>query len=233
LSYEHYVYNWLLVNTRTFYFTSPLIFLPKPINRDDCMALNPFADYFNHSSSPSASASFSSTGYVISASFPIEQGDEIYISYGNHSNDFLLAEYGFILDTNQWDEVSLDEWLLERFDEKQQEVLREAGFKGKYALDAEGVCYRTKIAVRLLCMPLNKWRRMVSVGLEDGDRYQSEVDEILMKVFQTFAKDAYRKIQSVKSLDCGLANQRETLSRRWHQIRALLEAAMERSDSKA
>jgi hypothetical protein len=42
-----YVYHWLIVNTRTFYFVPPGISTPS--NPNDCMALCPFADYFNHS----------------------------------------------------------------------------------------------------------------------------------------------------------------------------------------
>jgi hypothetical protein len=44
---------------------------------------NPFADYFNHADVESASASFSPSGYTMTASRSIKQGDEIYISYGN------------------------------------------------------------------------------------------------------------------------------------------------------
>jgi hypothetical protein len=226
LSYEHYVYNWLIVNTRTFYFTSPRIKLPMPINSDDCMALNPFADYFNHTDFESAAASFSPQGYTITASKPINEGDEIYISYGNHSNAFLLAEYGFVMESNKWDEVSLDDFLLPLFDEAQKGRLNESGFLGKYVLDRDGVCYRTQIALRLLCMQSNKWQRLVGIGLEDGDKFQGAVDEILLKVLKSFAKNADEKVVSIKGLDCGLASQRETLSRRWNQIRLLLRTVM-------
>ncbi len=62
------------------------------------MAQSPFSDYFNHTSSPSAcNVLFSSSGYTITTPAKIKQGEEVYISYGNHSNDFLLTEYGFIL----------------------------------------------------------------------------------------------------------------------------------------
>jgi len=228
LSYDHYVYNWLIVNTRTFYFTSPRIKLPHPTNKDDCIALSPFADYFNHTDIETASASFSPAGYVITASQPIKAGEEIYISYGNHSNDFLLAEYGFVMERNKWDEVSLDEYVLGLFDEKQRGKLEEGGFWGKYVLDGEGVCYRTQIAVRLLCMPVNRWQRLVAAGLEDGDKHQGTVDEILLKVLKKFGKSADEKIEFIKALGCGLVSQRETLSRRWNQIRLLLSTAMKR-----
>ena len=114
LSYDHYLYNWLIVNTRTFYFTSRKIKTKNPLNRDDCMALIPFADYFNHADVGSV-VTFSPSGYKICTDRQIEKGEEIYISYGNHSNDFLLAEYGFILDENKWDEISLDELILPLF----------------------------------------------------------------------------------------------------------------------
>ena len=45
-SLQRYTYYWLIVNTRTFYFEPPGV--KKPPSRDDCMALCPFADYFNH-----------------------------------------------------------------------------------------------------------------------------------------------------------------------------------------
>lgn len=228
LSYDVYVYNWCIVNTRTFYFTSPKTKLKSPVNRDDCIALNPFADYFNHMDLKTASASFSPSGYVITASQPIKQGDEIYISYGNHSNDFLLAEYGFVMERNKWDEILLDEFVLPLFTEQQKGKLEEAGFLGKWVLDGEGVCYRTQIAVRLLCMSTNQWQRMVGLGLEDGDKYQGAVDQTLLKVLKQFAESAEEKIESVKALDCGLVSQRETLSRRWDQICLLLSTAMKR-----
>lgn len=45
--YEDYLYNWLIVNTRTFHYLSSSRKVKRPKNPDDCMALNPFADYFN------------------------------------------------------------------------------------------------------------------------------------------------------------------------------------------
>jgi hypothetical protein len=50
--YEDYLYHWLIVNTRTFHYTSFARNSKRPSNPDDCMALNPFADYFNHTDSP-------------------------------------------------------------------------------------------------------------------------------------------------------------------------------------
>ena len=43
---ESYTYNWLVVNTRSFYYELPR--LKEPRARADRMALCPFIDYFNH-----------------------------------------------------------------------------------------------------------------------------------------------------------------------------------------
>jgi hypothetical protein len=45
--WETYSYFWLIVNTRSFYYLMPDE--EPPEDRNDAMALVPFADYFNHS----------------------------------------------------------------------------------------------------------------------------------------------------------------------------------------
>jgi hypothetical protein len=232
LSYDHYLYNWLIVSTRTFYYTSPRIKNPKPLSHDDCLALVPLADNFNHAD-VGCEVTFSPCGYKISANRQIEKGEEIYISYGNHSNDFLLAEYGFILEDNRWDEVCLDEIILPLYSEEQKQQLKEAGFLGKFVLDKETVCYRTQVALRLLCMPVDRWRFLVADGIEEKGKYQMTADRILLKVLKQHLGSVDKKLEQVEVLDCGLQIQRETLSRRWKQIRLLLAASITRIEVKS
>jgi hypothetical protein len=227
LSYDIYLYNWLVVNTRTFYYTPPKAKTKNPLNRDDCLAFIPFADYFNHAD-VGCEVTFSPSGYKICTSRQIEKGEEIYISYGNHSNDFLLAEYGFILDENKWDEISLDEFVLSLFSEEQKLILNEAGFLGKFVLDRETVCYRTQAALRLLCMPLNRWQLFLANGLEDEDKHQEAVNKILLGALATYLDSVHEKLKQIRVLDCGLSSQRDTLSRRWKQIHLLLTNAISR-----
>lgn len=44
---------------------------------------------------------------------PIEEGEEIFNSYGDHSNSYLLAKYGFCVGDNPFDIVDLSEQILE------------------------------------------------------------------------------------------------------------------------
>ena len=195
------------------------------------MALTPFADYFNHADVAAADALVGPHGYAITASQAIMKGAEVYISYGNHSNDFLLAEYGFVLENNKWDEVLLDDLLLPLFTEEQRRKLREMDFLGKYVLDGEGVCYRTRIALRLFVLPVTQWQRLLSSGLVDNDQHQGAVDGILRNVFNSFLESVDAKLNSIKVLGWGLPSQRATLSTRWSQIRVLLNTAMKRIGS--
>jgi hypothetical protein len=46
---DAYLYNWLIVNTRCFYYDLPMGWKPKA--NDDKMVLCPFMDFFNHADS--------------------------------------------------------------------------------------------------------------------------------------------------------------------------------------
>jgi len=227
LVYEDYLYNWLIVNTRTFHYTSSSRKIKKPSNPDDCMALNPFADYFNHTDSQGCEVTFGPDGYKIHADHAIEKGDEIYISYGSHSNDFLLAEYGFILSENKWDETSLDSCILPLLSAKQKQQLDDVGFLGKYILDKETVCYRTQVALRLLCLTVKRWQRFVS-GQDDGEKDQLAVDACLAKILEGYLDYVEEKVERLKMLDSGLDRQRTAVSDRWKQIHLLLKGTIER-----
>jgi hypothetical protein len=215
---DDYIYAWVIVNTRTFYYLLPgTKRKPKP---DDCMALNPFADYFNHSSR-GCEVLFDKSCFQITTDRKYEAGEEIYISYGQHSNDFLLAEYGFIMESNEWDELKLDTVLLPELSDTQKEELKDAGFLGNYVLDKETFCYRTQVGLRILCLPLGRWRRYVD-GLDDGDKEQPEVDAILLRLLQKYVKIAQDRVNAVSELKTGLSCQREILGKRWLQILDLL-----------
>ena len=229
LSYDLYLYNWLIVSTRTFFYTSPKIKTKKPINHDDCLALSPFADLLNHAD-VGCKVTFSPSGYNISADRDIDKGEEICISYGNHSNDFLLVEYGFTLMENRWDEVRLDDILLPLFSEDQKQKLEEENFLGKFVLDTEAVCYRTQVSLRLLCMPANRWQVLVTKGVEEKDKYQVTVDAILQNALKLYLKSIDKQIRRVEVLGFGLDSQRRTLITRWKQLRLLLTTSIDRME---
>ncbi|KAK3336202.1 hypothetical protein B0T19DRAFT_32458 [Cercophora scortea] len=238
LTRDEYMYAWILVNTRTFYYETPKT---KAVlrSRDDRMVMQPVADLFNHTDDPrSAAVQFDAESFTVTARRGYAAGEEVCISYGRHSNDFLLAEYGFILSSevaqaNRWDEVCLDDAVLPRLTRRQRELLDEVGFLGNYMLDANTVCYRTQVALRLLCVPLAVWRAYVDGGAdgggEEGAQQQQElVDALLVEILQEYRERIEDTLETIEGMeDVGQAGHREMLCLRWRQIRRLVDSTIE------
>lgn len=229
LTRDSYLYHWLLVTTRTFFFTSPRIKKRVQRVRDDCLALVPLADLFNHAA-VGCEVSFSPAAYSVTADREYQAGEEVCISYGGHGNDFLLAEYGFIMGGagNKWDGISLDHIMEKLINKEQEGILREEGFWGRYALDGEGLCYRTRVALGLLSMPVAKWRRALSGGFEVQEGSTKRANEILAQALSSESQVVESKVREVEELDVGLKSCRETLLRRWMQIQKLLDDEISR-----
>ncbi|KAI1772748.1 SET domain-containing protein [Hypoxylon cercidicola] len=219
LDEARYRYAWLLTNTRTFYYVNAKL---KRRSKDDHMCLQPVADLFNHDDE-GCNVSFDHQGFSIKAMREYAEGDEIKICYGRHSGDFLLVEYGFVMDENRWDEVLLDDVLLSKLDTRQKDKLEEAGYLGKYVLDRETVCYRTQVAVRLLCCGFREWKRFVD-GIDDGERSQLNVDRSILGLLGDLRQDAEKAISEVEGLTIGDQQQQEMLVRRWKHIEEMVDA---------
>jgi hypothetical protein len=232
LNRESYFYHWLLVTTRTFFFTSARIKKRVQRIRDDCLALVPLADLFNHAA-VGCEVSFSPAAYSVTADREYEAGEEVCISYGGHGNDFLLAEYGFIMDgpANKWDKISLDDIMAKLINKEQERILTEEGFWGRYTLDGEGICYRTRVALGLLSMPAAKWRRALSGGFEAEEGRAKKTNGILSQALKSESEVVEGKIREVEKLDVGLENYRQTLVRRWRQIQTLLDDEITRLEA--
>ncbi|OAP54652.1 hypothetical protein AYL99_11100 [Fonsecaea erecta] len=235
LGYDAYRCSWLLVSTRTFYYTPPDMKPEDTPEADECLALVPFGDYINHADAATCKVAFSGTSYEFTVEGAVAKGEELYISYGSHSNDFLLVEYGFTLDKNKCDVVSLDSVILPLFSEKQKGMLEEAGYWANYVLenpsmqDDEVACYRTRVALRLLCMPLKKWRDCVRYGADDDDKYRSSVHDLLRQAMKAYLEVVDSSLEQLARLgEVGLSVQREVLRRRWEEIGMYLSTAIDR-----
>ncbi|KAK5085113.1 hypothetical protein LTR24_007184 [Lithohypha guttulata] len=220
---KEYTYHWFTVGTRTFYYSDPMSDNDK--NPDECLALLPFADLFNHSSG-GCEVTFSSEAYKFTTKQRIFAGEEIFTSYGEHSNDFLLAEYGFVLENNKTDAVTLDLVLLDLFNDEHRKVLESTSFWAGYVLDANHICYRTEVAIRLLCMPFNLWQQSLGEGFNEDDDYRESVDEILRESLRKYSLIAHRMIQKTSDLHSRYNVQQALLKKRWEQILFILDNAL-------
>ncbi|KAL1612728.1 hypothetical protein SLS60_000957 [Paraconiothyrium brasiliense] len=233
-----FTYTWLIVNTRTFYWDYPDLpnahpRLPRKrqqLTADDCYAMCPFIDYFNHSEKgcePKADAK----GYSFTADRAYKAGEEVYISYGSHSNDFLLVEYGFILDTNGCDSLTLDHLILPQLSSEQAGILKEDGYYGSYTLSSmtPTICHRTQAVVRLLTLPSRRYTAFVS-GTDEGVGNQGKVNEYVIGLLAKYERQIMKTIEEVEELKVGgevKTAQKDTLLRRWKQVRSMVKTSID------
>ncbi|UNI15674.1 hypothetical protein JDV02_002185 [Purpureocillium takamizusanense] len=218
-----YLYAWLLVNTRTFYFETPsMVAFPW----HDRLALLPVADLFNHADT-GCSVSFSTEAYDITADRPYCAGDEILTSYGEHSNDFLLAEYGFVLRENQHDKLCLDDVILPRLTPGQKSELKGHGYLGDFMLHAGSKrSDNIWVALRLLSCVNADWQSYVD-GEEDEDGTLEKAAEQLPHLFEEYLCRSEETLGFIRALQVGKACQRNLLVQRWEQIQAIIRQWVE------
>jgi hypothetical protein len=257
ISKELFLYTWLIVNTRTFYWEYPDLpnshpRLPKKrkqLTADDCYAMCPFMDYFNHSDVGCTPQS-DSKGYSVTADREYKAGEEVFVSYGPHTNDFLLVEYGFILDNNQNDSIPLDHLLLPLLNDVQVDALKEDGFHGSYTLFNKDptICHRTQAVLRLLLLDNRRYSAFIG-GDDDGSKEQVRVNDYLAGVLMKYSRQiidileeldqlpaershgarSRRRSSRITTGETGPARpeHKEVMITRWKQIRDLVNTAIE------
>lgn len=101
VSYDLFLWAVVNVKSRAFGFNR---------HRLEIAGVSPLSDMLNHSNKdPSLLWRYSSSfkGFVIFSFNSHHTRDEIFTSYGNIGNEWLLQNYGFVLPENQYDEIHL------------------------------------------------------------------------------------------------------------------------------
>ncbi|KAB5560308.1 hypothetical protein GE09DRAFT_87095 [Coniochaeta sp. 2T2.1] len=220
---DDYLQSWFVVNTRSFYYATPQMEKYPPVDR---LALVPIADLFNHADSGSA-VTFAPDGFVVSADREYRVGQEVYITYGTHTNDFLLAEYGFVPAVNRWDKICLDDVILPKLSTTQKDLLRGGELLGPFLLDCETLgCKKTQAAIRLLCRcSRGQWEEFLDVE-GCGEHCRREMNALLRSLLVDYLVTVKKAVREVEELQVGQGAQRELLGRRWKQIEITVTQAI-------
>lgn len=206
---EDYMHAWFVVSTRAFYQeTRETLLYPW----HDRLALLPVADLFNHAAS-GCNVSYCDDSYDIIADRRYSQGDEVCTSYGEHSNDFLLAEYGFLLQNNAHDRFDPEDLISSELNAKETALLKQM---------------KTLGALRQFCGPATEDEE---TRLEDEGWLQSTseaVDNVQLRQLLTrFLEEIKRYRQDVLALGEGNQGYQTLLLQRWNEIDALVRKAMQ------
>ncbi|TID26320.1 set domain-containing protein [Venturia nashicola] len=222
-----YQYYWLIINTRCFYWThfkkaKEAARKGKTLARDDCMALCPFADYLNHADE-GCTFHYDTKGITVVCDRDYAAGEEVVVSYGTHSNDYLLVEYGFILAENKDDDTKLDHLILPMLTKSQTNLLEQHNYLGDYTLDRKGVCYRTQVALRSTFTTAKKMEQFLA-GEWDGEKDNARVNAKRNSILEKFQGEIELKLaEFVEMEDSAVVN---TLNTRWGQVFAMIEAVL-------
>ncbi|KAL3483646.1 hypothetical protein BJX62DRAFT_75533 [Aspergillus germanicus] len=227
--WEAFSYHWLIVNTRSFFYLMPG--QEPPQDRNDAMALLPLADYFNHSD-VACNVKFDGHEYVFRAVKAYNIGEEIFMSYGPHTNDFLFTEYGFYLDSNQSEALYLDDIIFQDLNPSLQEELNLQQYYGNYQVTATGVCYRTEIAACIVYMPLQDWQNY-ALGYSTRGVDAAKSAKVIRKWIGTYVEEANANIDELLekcgsgNMDRGDGERLRLLIKRWSQVKDLCLRALE------
>ncbi len=191
---------------------------------DDCMAQLPVADLFNHAEA-GCHVSFDEAGFAVRADRPYARGEEVVVAYGRHTNDFLLAEYGFVLAENRWERRGWTTWCSRSSSADHRARLREARFPGQLRARYPDGVHTAPTWPCGCCACRCETGGASSRGADDGAESDARVDALLLEMLARYRHVAEERISAVDDLgEVGEARQRELLRLRWTQLRVLAES---------
>lgn len=160
-----------------------------------------------------------------------------------------------MLETNKWDFVPVDDLLLPNVlkSKLRRNRLETAGYLGfevlqaktitrakygcrDYRLTAEGLCFRTQVAVRTLTLNAKEWTKFregqcLSDDASKQDEYEADAF-IVENILEVYLWEAVEALKALKGLHSpGLQSQKDTLIGRWKQIRNMVQQAIQSSVS--
>ncbi|EGV61876.1 hypothetical protein CANTEDRAFT_131349 [Yamadazyma tenuis ATCC 10573] len=153
----------------------------------------PYVDFINHTDTDQCSLKIDGRGFHVSTTTTYEQGNQMYLSYGPHSNSFLLCEYGFTIPSNQWNDLDVSPVIIKQMNENQIEFLKANDYYGDYTIrKGSGVSYRTEIALAVLQEPQPQNSRKLNAyiqGLSEGEHYSAGSRLLLEAILTGPVKD--------------------------------------------
>ncbi|PYH85959.1 ribosomal N-lysine methyltransferase [Aspergillus uvarum CBS 121591] len=209
IEWSTFAYYWSVINSRSFYYVSPG--KEEPEDWNDAIAMVPFADYFNHDDDAACEVIWTGQNYLFKATRQYDQGEEIFMSYGSHSNDFLFVEYGFFLPTNPSDSIYLDDIIFQDLTIEQKKDLIGQDLFGNFELtlpptDEPTIPKNIQAAAALKSMTRRDWKLWITGRSRRGFSGEkcTEVIRGWIEVYRGECEAVIARIEAM--LDDGLRN---------------------------
>ncbi|KAK8443258.1 hypothetical protein ACI3LY_003063 [Candidozyma auris] len=194
ISKEDFLWAWMCINSRCLYME-----MPQKSDASDNFTLAPYVDFLNHSGNDECGIKIDAHGFHVLTSTPYKPDSELYFSYGPHSNEFLLCEYGFTLAYNKWNYVDISDLIMPLLRPQQVAFLKESGYYGDYTVNEQGASFRTEVALATLQENEPSASRKLKAfvdGVIDGLVYQSKSWRLLGQIMKKLIGDSDKKLAS-------------------------------------
>lgn len=192
---DRFLWAWMCINSRCLYLEMPL-----GKSTDDNFTMAPYVDFLNHLCDDECGIKIDTSGFHVYASTQYKPGSELFFSYGPHSNEFLLCEYGFVLNENKWNYIDVSDYIMPLFLPKHVDFLKIKGYYNDYTINRDGMSFRTEVALATLqeSTPEESSRLNSLVdGLIHGAAYEARSQALLLQILQKIARDSTKKLESV------------------------------------
>lgn len=191
---DDFLWAWFCVNSRCLYME-----IPESHDKHGNFTMAPFVDLINHSINEQCVLQIDHSGFHVLTSTSYAKDKEVYLSYGPHSNEFLLCEYGFMLPENPWNDVDITDEILTLLDDQQKDFLSSMGYLGDYTMNDDDVSFRIEVALAVSLEregSLSENRRLKALinGITDGSYYRRKSNEILYTILEDL-KEEYEQLK--------------------------------------
>ncbi|AET39238.1 protein-lysine N-methyltransferase Ecym_4161 [Eremothecium cymbalariae DBVPG len=206
--YRYFLHIYFVINSRCLYTEVPL-----KKSATDKFTMVPFVDFMNHTPKadmhcypsvdeskkhPFAIGKFSIKCGRHEYNFP---GDQIFLNYGAHSNDFLLSEYGFTVKDNEWDFIDISEIVMALIESpKQKEYLVEQGYWGDYTISKTDISFRLLVALALIVTDDYRLVDKYMMGYITDEYFKPKYRDMLIHMLTSLRKSYIEALRSLSEL---------------------------------
>lgn len=218
-----FLWAWMCINSRCLYME-----IPQAKDSADNFTMAPYVDFLNHINEEQCGIKIDTHGFHVVTSCSYKPGDELFFSYGPHSNEFLLCEYGFTLPQNKWNFIDITDFIQPLFRPHHVAFLKEVGYYGDYTVNAEGMSFRTEIALATLQESephLSRKLKALVEGLGEGAVYEQKLKIMLRQILKKIHADSSRKLEQSETYDKETSRKIESIKVLHQNIVAIAEKA--------
>ncbi|QPG75053.1 hypothetical protein FOA43_002393 [Brettanomyces nanus] len=224
---SEFLWAWLACNTRCLYMELPNFL---HCNVKENFTLVPYVDFLNHTLEDHCTISINSQCFsVTTAKSHYGKSEQLFFSYGAHSDKILLCDYGFMLPygQNRWNDLDISSIILKLLKPHQKLFLQNENYYGDYTITKDSLSFRTEIALATLQEKDNTFiqlglskqfkcperlRKLID-GYSDGNYYKNRSEQLMEKIRRKI-KDYYQKqLMVAKQMDSSITTDKVIKSR--------------------